>query len=61
MSNKKYVLNSMLACVLGLYLLVVIFVQTFAPQIILPYLGIPELTLISLAALLLDHYLAPGD
>lgn len=60
MSNKKYVLNTMLACVLGLYLLVVIFVRVFAPQIILPHLGVPELTLISLAALLLDHYLARG-
>lgn len=60
MNNKKYVLNSMLACVLGLYLLAVILVRAFAPQIIVPHLGIPALTLISLAALLLDHYLAPG-
>lgn len=60
MKNKTYVLNSILACVLGAFLLVLIFVRTLAPQIILPHLDIPMLVLISLVALVLDHYLAPG-
>ena len=60
MKNKTYVLNSILACVLGVYLLTVIFVRALAPQIILPKMDIPMLTLISLIALVLDHYLAPG-
>ena len=60
MKNKTYVLNSILACVLGVFLLVLIFVRALAPQIILPHLDIPMLVLISLVALVLDHYLAPG-
>lgn len=60
MKNKTYVLNSILACVLGMFLLVLIFVRALAPQIILPKMDLPMLTLISLIALVLDHYLAPG-
>ena len=60
MKNKTYALNSILACVLGLFLLVLIFVRALAPQIILPHLDIPMLVLISLVALVLDYYLAPG-
>ena len=60
MKNKTYVLNSLLAAVFGIYLLVAIFVRTFAPQIILPKANIPNLVLVSLIALVLDHYLAPS-
>lgn len=59
MKNKTYALNSILACVLGIFLLTLIFVRALAPQIILPHLDIPMLVLISLVALVLDHYLAP--
>ena len=41
-------------------LLVCVLVRTFAPRIIMPKLDVVNMTLISLAALLLDHYLAPG-
>lgn len=60
MKNKTYVLNSLLAAVFGVYLLVAIFVRTFAPQIILPKANIPNLVLVSLIALVLDHYLVGG-
>ena len=60
MKNKTYMLNTLLALTFALALLAAIFVRTFAPNIILPQLNIPNLVLISLAALLLDHYLAPG-
>ena len=60
MKNKTYILNTLLAVVLGLYLLVCVFVRTFAPNIILPKANIPNLTLLSLVALVLDHYLVPG-
>lgn len=59
MKNKTYMLNTFLAAIFGLYLLVAILVRTFAPQIILPKANIPNLTLISLIALVLDHYLVP--
>ena len=58
--NKKYTLNTALAGVLGLTLLAMVLVRTFLPRIILPELGVTELVLISLAALLVDHYLAPN-
>lgn len=60
MKNKTYILNTFLAVVFGLYLLGAIIVRTFCPQIILPKANIPNLVLISLIALVLDHYLAPG-
>ena len=59
MKNKTYILNTLLAVVLGVYLLVCVLVRTFAPNIILPKVNIPNLTLLSLVALVLDHYLAP--
>ena len=59
MKNKTYILNTLLAVVLGVYLLVCVLVRTFAPNIILPKVNIPNLTMLSLVALVLDHYLAP--
>ena len=59
MKNKTYTLNSLLAIVLGTALLVCIFVRTFAPRMILPQLDIPNMVLLSLIALVADHYLAP--
>lgn len=60
MKNKTYILNTLLAIVFAAVLLIAQLVRAFAPNIILPQLNIPNLVLISLAALLLDHYLAPG-
>lgn len=60
MKNKTYVLNTLLALLYGAAMLALILVRAFAPQIILPKLDIPNLVLISLIALLLDYYLAPG-
>ena len=59
MKNKTYILNTFLALVLGIYLLIAIFVRTFCPAIILPKASVPNLVLLSLIALVLDHYLAP--
>ena len=60
MKKNTYTLNTILAALLGAILLVCVLVRTFAPRIILPELDIPMLVLISLAALVLDHYLAPN-
>ena len=61
MKNKTYILNTLLAAVLGIVLLIAVLVRTFAPAVIIPALNIPNMVLISLLALLLDHYLAPGS
>ena len=60
MNKKTYTLNTLLACVLGACLLVCVLIRTFAPRMILPQLDLVTMTAVSLAALLLDHYLAPG-
>ena len=60
MKNKTYTLNTLLAAVLSVALLVCVLVRTLAPRMILPQLDIPDMVLISLAALVLDHYIAPG-
>jgi len=58
--NKKYMLNTILAYVLGAFLLICVLVRTFVPRIILFELDIPMLVLLSLVALVLDHYIAPN-
>ena len=60
MKKNTYTLNTILAAVLGAALLACIFVRTFAPRIIMAELDIPNMVLISLVALVLDHYLAPN-
>lgn len=61
MKNKTYLLNTLLAAVVALGLLIAVLVRTFQPAAILPEMSIPNLTLISLAALLLDRFIAPGS
>lgn len=55
--NKTYVLNTLLAGVLGVFLLACVVARAVCPAIILPELDIPMLTLLSLVALVLEHYL----
>ena len=59
MKKNTYTLNTLLAIVLGTVLLIAVFVRTFAPRIIIAELDILNMVLISLVALVLDHYLAP--
>lgn len=58
--KKTYILNTILPVVLGIALLAIVLVHTFLPAIIIPKVSIPNMVLLSLIALLLDHYLAPG-
>jgi hypothetical protein len=60
MKNKTYFLSSMLAVVLGIVLVTCVIIRTVSPAVIIPDLDIPNMVLLSLAALLLDHYLARG-
>ena len=59
MNKKTYILNTLLAAALGLALLTCQLVRTFAPLVIIPALDVPNLVLLSLVVLVLDHYLAP--
>ena len=60
MKDNKYMLNTLLTAVLGVILLVIVIGRTLFPVMILPEADVPNLVLISLIALVLDHYLAPG-
>ena len=60
MKDNKYLLNTLLAAVLGAALLVLVLVRTFAPMIIMPKFDVVNMVLVSLAALVLDAYFAPG-
>ena len=60
MKDKTYILNTILTVVLGAAALTAALVRTFAPIVIIPALNVPNMVLVSLAALLLDHYLVSG-
>ena len=57
MKQNKYLLNTLLAAVVGIALLICVLVRTFAPSVVIPKLDIPNMVLLSLLALLADHYL----
>lgn len=59
MKTNKYFLNTVLTVLVGAGLAAAILVRTFAPVIILPKMSIPALVLISVIALVIDHYVAP--
>lgn len=59
MKNKTYILNTVLAGVVGIACLAAMLAATFAPAVIMPELSIPNLVLICLIALLIEHNLAP--
>ena len=54
---KKYMLNTFLAVVFTVALLAMIIARAICPVLIFPGFGVPNLVLISLIALLLDHYI----
>ena len=60
MKKKAYLLNTLLAAVVGIAMLAIVLVRTFLPQMIIPRVGIPNLVLFSLVALVLDAYFAKG-
>ena len=57
MKKNTFLLPTILAAVLFVALLTGMLVQIFLPAVILPPLNIPNMVLLSLAALLLTHYL----
>ena len=57
---KKYMLNTFLAVVFTVALLAMIIARAICPVLIFPGFGVPNLVLISLIALLLDHYIVKG-
>lgn len=58
MKNKTYILNSLLAVVVMVAVAICVLLRAFCPWVIIPELNIPNIALLSLIALLADHYLA---
>ena len=56
MKKNQYFLNTALALVLGMACAIAVLMRTFVPAALIPHLDIPNMVLISLAALLIDHY-----
>lgn len=61
MKNNKYFLNTLLAAVVFVTSLVLMLVRMLQPAVWLPKLDIPNMVLLSLVALLVEYYLAPGN
>lgn len=60
MKKNLYFLPAALIAVLAVAYIALILLRSFAPWLILPEMSIPNMVLLSLAALLLDHYVAKG-
>ena len=60
MKNKTYTLSTLLTAVLAAVLAVMVILRAVSPQLILMQFDIITVTAISLAALVLAHYLAPN-
>ncbi len=61
MKKQKDILGILLAGTTGVALLVAMALRAFAPRIILPNFDASAVILVSLIALVLDHYLAKGS
>ena len=61
MKKNTYFLNIALAAVYGIAMVAETLVHAFLPRVILPQWNASEMVLVSLAALLLDYYMAPGS
>lgn len=61
MNKNLYFRNTALTAVLGAGLAVCVIIRALSPMCVLPKLDIPTMVLLSLAALLLDHYLISGE
>lgn len=59
MKKNPYLLNTLLALFVMIAMAIMVLVRTFQPAAILPVLNIPNMVIISLAALLVDYFLAP--
>lgn len=61
MKNNKYLLNTILAAVVFAVLAVMLVVRVCLPAAVLPPINIPNMVLLSVIALLLEHFLTRGN
>ena len=61
MKEKYYALSLILAVAMAIAMVAMTLLQALAPAAILPELNIPNMTALSLVALLIEHYFAPNS
>lgn len=61
MKKNQYLLNTILAAVVFVAVLTLMLVRTFCPAVWLPKLDIPNMVLLSLVSLLIEHYAMPHN
>ena len=61
MKNNKYFFNTLLVAVLFVVMAVYMVLRLIQPAAVLPPLNIPNIVLICLVALLIEHFVAPGN
>ena len=61
MKNNKYLLNTILAAVVFVALAMMLVVRVCLPAAVLPPVNIPNMVLLSVIALLLEHFLTKGN
>ena len=59
MKNNKFLLNTIFTLVLFAALAIALTLRIFFPALVIPPLNVPNLVLLSLAALLLEYFIAP--
>ena len=61
MKNNKYFFNTLLVAVVFVAMAAMMILQLVQPPVILPPLNIPNMVLLCLVALVIEHFLAPGN
>lgn len=61
MKNNKYLLNTILAIVVFAACAIALVVRVLIPAAIIPPLNIPNMVLLSVIALLLEHFITKGN
>ena len=61
MKNNKYLLSTILAAVVFVALAVMLVVRVCLPAAVLPPINIPNMVLLSVVALLIEHFLTKGN
>ena len=61
MKNNKYLLNTILAAVVFVACAIALIVRVCVPAAVIPVLNIPGMVLLSVIALLIEHFLTKGN
>ena len=61
MKNNRYFLHTLLALVVFVALVIAMIVRVVLPAAVIPALNIPNMVILSVIALLLEHFLAKGN